>query len=161
VNVQAVGFITENHGWMGGHSTGFFETLDGGETWTNTNVGSNLNRIFFVNDTVAYAAGTAVYKMTTTLNTSTFQELERVPLVVRVAPNPIKDKLNLEVDFIGSDHLVLEVYSATGQLLKELKVAVIESAGTKKYTFDFTFPKGNYILNLHSNSGRQSIKITK
>jgi photosystem II stability/assembly factor-like uncharacterized protein len=161
VNVQAVGFITENHGWMGGHSTGFFETVDGGETWTNTNVGSNLNRIFFVNDNVAYAAGTAVYKMTTTLNTSTFQELDRVPHVVRVAPNPIKDKLNIEIDFIGSDHLVLEVYSVTGQLLKELKVDVIESAGTKKYTFDFTYPKGNYILNLHTNTGRQSVKISK
>ena len=49
-DVQAVGFVTENHGWMGGHDTGFYETFDGGNTWINTNVGTNLNRIFFVND---------------------------------------------------------------------------------------------------------------
>ncbi|MEJ6791565.1 MAG: hypothetical protein QNK89_02190 [Lacinutrix sp.] len=27
--IKAVGFITETHGWMGGHTTGFYETTDG------------------------------------------------------------------------------------------------------------------------------------
>jgi photosystem II stability/assembly factor-like uncharacterized protein len=53
VDVQAIGFVTENHGWIGGHHTGFYETLDGGDTWTNTTVGSNLNRIFFISDQLA------------------------------------------------------------------------------------------------------------
>lgn len=160
-DVQAVGFVTENHGWMGGHDTGFYETIDGGDTWTNTGVGSNLNRIFFVNNSVAFASGTGIYKMTPTLNTTDFQEQARIPLVVRVSPNPVKDRLNLEVDFIGADHLVLELYSVSGQLIKELKLDLIESAGTKRYSFDFPYPNGNYILNLHTNTGRQSVKITK
>jgi hypothetical protein len=29
VDVQAIGFVTENHGWIGGHLL-FYETLDGG-----------------------------------------------------------------------------------------------------------------------------------
>ena len=161
VDVQAVGFVSETHGWMGGHATGFHETVDGGDTWTNINVGSNLNRIFFINNSVAYASGTGIYKMSTTLNTTDFQELARVPLTVRVAPNPIKDKLNLEIDFRGGDHLVLELYLVTGQLLKELKVDLIEAAGTKRYSFDFPYKKGTYILNLHTNTGRQSVKLIK
>lgn len=161
VNVQAVGFLTENHGWMGGHTTGFHETTDGGNTWVNTGVGSNLNRIFFVNDNVAFASGKTVYKMTNNLGISNFQEAPRTDLNVRVSPNPIKDKLNLEIDFIGSDHLVLGLYSITGQFIKELKLDVIDGAGTKKYSFDFPFENGNYILNLHTNTGRQSVKITK
>ena len=160
-DVQAVGFLTENHGWMGGHDTGFYETFDGGDTWTNTNVGSNLNRIFFVNDNVAYACGTTVYKMTNTFNTNEYQEYARIPLNVRVSPNPIKDKLNLEIDFRGTDHLVLELYSVDGKLINQLKLDLIETAGTKRYTFDFPYESGIYILNLHTNTGRQSVKISK
>ena len=160
-DVQAVGFVTENHGWMGGHDTGFYETIDGGDTWTNTNVGSNLNRIFFINDNLAYACGTTVYKMTNTFSVNDFQEYARIPLNVRVSPNPIKDKLNLEIDFRGTDHLVLELYAVDGKLIKELQLDEIEMAGTKSYTFDFPYSNGIYILNLHTNTGRQSVKITK
>lgn len=160
-DVQAVGFVSENHGWMGGHDTGFYETLDGGDTWTNTGVGTNLNRIFFVNDNLAFAAGNGVYKMTNTMGTTAFQEPGAVPLQVKVAPNPITDKLILEVDFINADHLVLGIYSASGQLMREFEPYLIEGSGTKRYTLDFPYPKGVYILNLHTNNGRQSIKITK
>ena len=160
-DVQAVGFLTENHGWMGGHDTGFYETFDGGDTWTNTNVGSNLNKILFVNDNLAYACGTTVYKMTNTFDVNEFQEHARIPLDVRVSPNPIKDKLNLEIDFRGNDHLVLELYAVDGKLIKQLKLDLIEAAGTKRYTFDFPYEGGIYILNLHTNTGRQSVKITK
>ncbi len=160
-DVQAVGFVTENHGWMGGHDTGFYETLDGGDTWTNTGVGSNLNRIFFVNNSVAYASGTGIYKMSTTLGNTNFQEQARIPLEVRVSPNPVKDKLNMEVDFRGSDHLVLELYSVNGKLIRQLKLDQIAAAGTVRYSFDFPYPKGVYLLNLHTNTGRQSVKITK
>ena len=159
--IQAVGFVDENHGWMGGHATGFYETFDSGDTWTNTTVGSNLNRIFFINNTLAYACGTTIYKMTNNLNVNQFQEQARIPLRVRVAPNPIKDKLNLEIDFRGTDHLMLGLYSSTGQFIKELKIDKIESATTKRYTFDFPFASGIYFLNLHTNTGRQSIKIVK
>jgi photosystem II stability/assembly factor-like uncharacterized protein len=159
--IQAVGFVDENHGWMGGHDTGFYETIDGGDTWTNTTVGSNLNRIFFINSDLAYACGTTIYKMTNNLAVNQFQELARVPLVVRVAPNPIKDKLNLEIDFRGNDHLMLGLYSETGQFIKQLKLDEIEAVGTKKYSFDFPYANGVYFLNLHTNTGRQSVKVTK
>jgi photosystem II stability/assembly factor-like uncharacterized protein len=34
-DIQALGFISETKGWMGGHTTGFYETNDGGQTWTD------------------------------------------------------------------------------------------------------------------------------
>lgn len=161
VDVQAVGFIDENHGWMGGHSIGFYETTNGGDTWTNTNVGSNLNRIVILNNDLAYACGTTVYKYNNSLNVSQFNEQARIPLQVRVAPNPIQDKVNIEIDFKGVDHLVLELYSNTGQLIKLLKLDDVEGALTKKYSFDFSYPSGIYFINLHTNTGRQSVKIVK
>jgi len=159
--IQAVGFVDENHGWMGGHATGFYETTDGGETWNNTTVGSNLNRIVFINNSLGYACGTTIYKMTNFLTVNQFNEAARVPLAVQIAPNPIKDKLNIEIEFRGNDHIIIGLYTATGQFVKQLKLDQIDSAATKKYSFDFPYPSGVYFINLHTNTGRQSIKITK
>lgn len=159
-DVQAIGFVDENHGWMGGHNSGFYETLDGGTTWANMNIGSNLNRIFFI-ENIAYASGRTIYKMSNTLSNIDFQEQSRTPLKVRVSPNPIKDKLNMEIDFIESDHLLLGLYSIDGKLIKQFEPDNITMAGTKSYTFDFPYANGTYILNLHTNTGRQSVKITK
>jgi len=161
-DVQAVGFLTENHGWMGGHDTGFYETFDGGDTWTNNAIGSNLNRIFILNDNLAYACGTTIYKFSDeSLSNIDFTEQDRIPLNAKVIPNPINDKLNLSIEFRGNDHLIIELFDNLGRLLKILKKDDISDAITKNYTFDFSYPSGIYFVNLHTNTGRQSIKVIK
>jgi photosystem II stability/assembly factor-like uncharacterized protein len=158
--IQAVGFLDENHGWMGGHTTGFYETTNGGSTWTNTGVGSNLNRIFFIGNT-AYASGRTIYKMSNLLSNSDFEEQNRVDLNVKVSPNPLSDKLNIEIDFLAEDHLLIDLYDNNGKLVKKLIKDDINSVGIKKYTFDFPFPAGTYFIDFHTNTGRQSSKIIK
>lgn len=161
-DIQAVGFVTENHGWMGGHATGLLETIDGGDTWTDTGVGSNMNRIVVINDHLAYASGTTVYKLTDeNLSVPDFTESPRKPLAASLSPNPVKDKLNLSVAFIGNDHLVIELYDSAGKLIKQLKRDTIDGASVKNYSFDFPYAAGVYVVNLHSNTGRQSIKFVK
>lgn len=157
---QAVGFLDENHGWMGGHSTGFYETLDGGATWTNTGVGSNLNRIFFIGNT-AYASGSTIYKMSSILSNSDFEEQDRVDLKIKVSPNPLSDKLNIKIDFLAEDHILIDLYDSNGKLVKNLIKDDINSAGTKSYTFDFPYSAGTYFIDFHTNTGRQSYKIIK
>ncbi|WP_223609417.1 YCF48-related protein [Chryseobacterium sp. OSA05B] len=161
--VQAVGFISETHGWMGGHSTGFYETLDGGSNWTNTGVGGSLNRIFFVNNNLAFAAGSNIYKMTRgTLDVKENPgENQERKLKVEVAPNPVKDKLNLNVYYLHTDHIVVGLYEASGKFIKNILKDDIDAKGLKKYSLDFNYPKGHYLLDVHSNLGRQSIKIIK
>jgi photosystem II stability/assembly factor-like uncharacterized protein len=70
-NLEGVGFLDENHGWVGGWGDRDFqrlstsETTDGGRTWRDANeVGKALNRFrFFGNPvTVGYASGQTVYK---------------------------------------------------------------------------------------------------
>ncbi len=158
--VQAVGFLDENHGWMGGHTTGFYETTNGGATWTNTGVGSNLNRIFFIGN-IAYASGTTIYKMSSLLSNSDFNEQDRINLAVKVSPNPVADKLNIEIDFLAEDHILIDLYDNTGKLVKRLMKDDINSVGIKKYSFDFPFSSGTYFIDFHTNTGRQSAKIIK
>jgi photosystem II stability/assembly factor-like uncharacterized protein len=161
-DIQAVGFLTENHGWMGGHSSSFLETLDGGDTWNSLSVGSNLNRIFIISDNLAFASGTTIYKLSDSkLSTPSFIEKARIPLKAFIQPNPIKDKLQITVEFNESDHLIIELYTVLGQQLKVLVKENIAIPSKKAYSFDFPYAPGIYIVNLHTNTGRQSIKFIK
>ncbi|OAQ41711.1 hypothetical protein A5893_00950 [Pedobacter psychrophilus] len=61
-----VGFITENHGFVGTY-TGGFETKDGGQTWQKADLGIACNKIRIYktpeNKTYGYAIGVNVYKL--------------------------------------------------------------------------------------------------
>lgn len=161
-DIQAVGFLTEDHGWMGGHSSRILETTDGGATWTDTGIGSNLNRIQIMSDNLAYASGATVYKFSDSpLGSANFVEKARTPLKANVNPNPVKDKLNVTVEFTESDHLRMELYDASGRRIKELQRDNISAAGKKNYSFDFPYAPGVYLINLHTNTGRQSMKFVK
>lgn len=70
-NLEGVGFITEERGWVGGWGSADFTagytsgTTDGGETWVDSNeVGRFINRFRFLGEpvTVGYACGRTVYK---------------------------------------------------------------------------------------------------
>ena len=161
-DIQAVGFLTETHGWMGGHSSPFLETNDGGETWTEIGVGSNLNRIFIINDNLAYASGTGIYKFSDeSLGNASFNEQARTKLKASVAPNPVKDKLTITIEFVDNDHVVLELYDVTGKRIKSLQRDDIAKASKKTYSFDFPYPSGTYFVNIHTNTGRQAVKFIK
>lgn len=74
-NLEGIGFLDENHGWVGGWGSADFlagsssETTDGGAGWADAEwgepeVGEFLNRFRFLGSppTVAYASGNTVYK---------------------------------------------------------------------------------------------------
>lgn len=88
-NLEGIGFISEQVGWVGGWGDfqmqgGFTsQTTDGGHNWDNANeVGFRLNRFrFFGNPvTVGYASGDTVYKYST-------QPVPIQPAVETVAPS--------------------------------------------------------------------------
>ncbi|MGC6431283.1 MAG: YCF48-related protein [Jejuia sp.] len=163
--IQAVGFINENVGWMGGHTTGFYQTNDGGQTWTNTNIGSNLNRIFVINPNLAYASGTTIYKFTEgVLNTniSIQDDYEGNPLDINIIKNPAKDKLEISINFLASDNVLINLYNIQGKLLHQLKRDIINEPTSKLYEFDIQhLPNGAYVLEIHNNLGRISRQFIK
>ena len=161
-DIQAVGFMTELHGWMGGHSSPILETFDGGDTWIENTVGSNLNRIVILSDQLAYASGSTIYKFSEQgLGSGTFIESPREKLKATIFPNPIQDKLTIEIQFSEADHLRLELYDASGRRIKLLVKADIAEKSTQKYQFDFPYAAGIYYVNLHTNTGRQTMKVVK
>lgn len=73
-NLEGVGFVDENTGWVGGWGSATFQegyssaTTDGGKTWQDANhIGRFINRFRFFHDPVivGYAAGRTVYRYST------------------------------------------------------------------------------------------------
>lgn len=159
--VQAVGFLNRDRGWMGGHGTGFHETTDGGLTWTNMNLGFTLNRFQFLSEDLAYCSGESIYKWEDVLSVNEFEESNRELLNVKIAPLPVTDKLSVEIEFSHIDNLVIELYSLSGQLVKHYTRDQIPEATNKTYTFDFPYPAGTYILDVHTNNARKAITLIK
>ena len=162
--IQAVGFIDENIGWMGGHTTGFHQTEDGGQTWTNLNVGSNLNRIFIVSPTLAYASGTSIYKFTNEPLSIELIESNSKSLDIQISRNPIENTLEFSIQYYHSDNLLIELYDSKGTFIKQLsrETINIDTKFEKNYSFDLSnLSSGTYFLNLHNNFNRQSVKFIK
>jgi subtilisin family serine protease/photosystem II stability/assembly factor-like uncharacterized protein len=70
-NLEGIGFIDENTGWVGGWGSASFaegyssSTTDGGQTWQDANeIGRFINRFRFFHDPalVGYASGRTVYR---------------------------------------------------------------------------------------------------
>lgn len=162
-DVQAVGFITEQKGWMGGHSTGFYETNDGGQSWTNTGVGSNLNRIVVINSNLAYGCGTSVYKYTDNSLSVNQIEVETVPVVsLELLSNPISEVLEFKIEFESADNLVIELYDLQGKFIQQLTREIIAFKQTKNYNYKADhLSSGSYFLNIHTNTGRKTYKFIK
>jgi photosystem II stability/assembly factor-like uncharacterized protein len=90
-NLEGIGFISENVGWVGGWGDllkqgGFTSATQDGKNWQNANeVGFRLNRFrFFGNPvSVGYASGDTVYKYST-------EPVGPVPLAAAPAPTLMK-----------------------------------------------------------------------
>ncbi|WP_298555308.1 YCF48-related protein [uncultured Algibacter sp.] len=160
--IEAVGFVSETTGWMGGHTTGFHETTDGGATWTDLGTGGNLNRIFIMNNSLAYAAGATVYKYTTqTLNTEN-SKIYRKDLDISFSKNPVDKLLEFTINYITDDNILIELYTINGQFIKQLTRDSIQNETSKTYSFLVeNLAAGSYILDFHSNTGRTSKKFIK
>lgn len=160
-SVQGIGFVSPTHGWMGGHNSGFYETTDGGDTWNNTGLGYNLNRFLIFNDHFGYASGETIYKFEEGLSITDFSNEQSDDISITIAPMPIKEKLNISVEFTHIDNLLIEVYDMNGRLLQSLIRDRVPSAETKHYSFDFNYPAGTYLINFQTNNGRRSHKVIK
>ncbi len=160
--VQAVGFISDTRGWMGGHNSGFYETNDGGDNWVDINLGASLNRFVFLSDNLAYACGSRIYKFEMELGVNDFSVTPKPgDLKVTIAPLPVRDRLNVQIEFVHDDNLLLELYDIQGKFIKRLTRDNIPNAQTKEYSFDFPYAAGSYLLDIHTNYGRRQKMLIK
>jgi photosystem II stability/assembly factor-like uncharacterized protein len=94
-DLQGVGFLNDSVGWTGGWdtiNTGYV-TTNGGKSWKVAGIGKNLNRFHFFGDTLAYASGQSIFKMT--VEKTNYVEPRFSGTSFLLYPNPASDKMKL------------------------------------------------------------------
>jgi photosystem II stability/assembly factor-like uncharacterized protein len=152
-NLEGLGFVDENRGWVGGwgttplpNSNGLSsETRDGGASWAGIDWGEQatgefLNRFRFLSapSTVGYASGNTVYKYSTE---------HAAPPVAAVAPAPSlfstpglmtttwPARIGLTVPD-GANELCVEVWDRFGAHVRELLRETNPSGGQRAVTWE-------------------------
>jgi photosystem II stability/assembly factor-like uncharacterized protein len=142
ISTQAVGFIDEQRGWVGGYFVGFFETYDAGKTWNYVKDYSivDMNRIFRVDATTIYAThrgGIASYMPlwpTEIANRNISQSL--------VPTNSIQ--VVFEISHLSN--VVMELINISNQKTQRIMSASMPP-GKYTQTIDISgYPEGSYMI---------------
>ncbi len=163
LDVQGIGFLNQNLGWLGPRNEGLLETKDGGQTWDPIEVLPNINKFFRINDTLIFASGSFVYKYIGEMLT-TRTEAGPLPIAhkIDVAPVPFSSELLVSIELDCRTYLILELYNAEGKLIKSIARNQME-AGKHQFDLQFTplLPVGSYFLSLRTNEGFITKKLIR
>jgi photosystem II stability/assembly factor-like uncharacterized protein len=155
-NLEGIGFIDEDHGWVGGWGNAAFtggfssETADGGATWQDANqIGLFINRFRFLGNPVkvGYASGKTVYKYSSD------------PIVSAIAKKVATEFLdtNEPVEFGGaaelnitvpenSKKLNINIWDRFGHQICQLVDETAPKNGTRKIVWDGKPDTGNKVV---------------
>jgi hypothetical protein len=155
-NLEGIGFIDPNHGWIGGwgdrpkQKRTSSETFDGGVTWRDANqIGRTINRFRFFGDpvTVGYAAGETVYKYAPVPVSTTVAErptpVRQGRLLDTVEPVEAFGQAKVGITLPeGASRLTVRVWDSDGPLVRTLIDEARPAAGHRVLSWDRTDARG-------------------
>ncbi len=165
-DLQGVGFVDENHGWVSGWNSSS-KTNDGGENWEDAKqIGEFINRFQFFGApvTCGYAAGKTVYKYSTTPVTA--------PVVERATPTrflktsePVQFEKLINIEYTlpeNAKRVTIDIWDQFGAHICKLVDERDQSAGLKSVIWDGTnedqerLPPGIFIYRLTVDGNAES-----
>lgn len=152
-DVEGIGFINENTGWVGGWTGPTWQTTNGGTNWQMATWGFFLNRFRFLNDTLAYSVGQRVYKFSRTL-TSIQSDNISTPDFFKLNqnfPNPFNPETLIKYELKTHGHVKIIVF---GNLGNEISTLVDEELSSGSYEINFAgndLPSGIYFYQMTVN----------
>ncbi|MGH8897266.1 MAG: YCF48-related protein [Egibacteraceae bacterium] len=166
-NLEGVGFVDENLGWVGGWGScnlqaGFSSaTSDGGRTWIDANeIGRKINRFRFFGDpvTVGYACGQTVYKYSAEpMPSPLMTAAPAVGLLEREEPSGIAGPVRIEINVpVDASYLVIDIYDPQfGDHVRTLVDEAQPASGSRTVEWDLTDDAGR-----PSGPGNFVIRVT-
>jgi hypothetical protein len=144
-DIQGVGFVDENLGWVGGWEL-TSESTDGGSSWTTAGWGLLLNRFVRISPTLAYASGATVYKWTCapTAVVPARAEPARSPLALRCYPNPFNASTTIAFEVPTASHVRVRIYDGLGKYVCDLLDTELP-AGPRSIEWDGHNAAGNAV----------------
>ena len=154
-NLEGIGFIDANHGWVGGWGDRQFqggyssETSNGGGTWRNANhVGKFINRFRFIGSPlrVGYASGDTVYKYdesATVILSQPFSPTGARRLVLNEHAEVVTKELGILLDVPeGTQQLSVNVWDRFGSHVVTLVEETAPASGPRHVSWSFPVRPG-------------------
>jgi photosystem II stability/assembly factor-like uncharacterized protein len=152
-DLGGVGFLNDTMGWITPqHSTGMFETTNGGSTWAFSNFGVNMNRFVKLNATDMIASGEIIYKYS---NTTGLFEPPVTPKTkihtIEVSPNPVTNTLKIKVNLGSSTMMLLDLLEVNGKNIRQLERKFF-TKGEYQFILDAgKLNPGSYLIHMRTN----------
>jgi hypothetical protein len=156
-DLEGVGFINEQVGWVGGWGHDFNPgpgdgissgTTDGGATWFGANdIGRFINRFrFFANaqPVAGYASGRTVYQCLATDSLEGVQPLTAQFNAPPEAPIPtVTGSMEIKAEVpANAQHLMITIFNRRQKLMKILADEKTPRAGARTFSWDFKNEEG-------------------
>lgn len=149
-DLEGIGFINENTGWVGGWAGPTYMTTNSGINWTQVPWGYHLNRFRIINDTLAYALGRNIHKYTAEI-VAVQQISGEIPERVYLRqnyPNPFNPETRIHYEVRQTGIISLTVYDALGNEIETL-VNGKKTPGIYSVVFKASsLPSGIYLYKL-------------
>lgn len=172
-NLEGIGFLDDDHGWVGGWGTADFkggfssETTDGGQTWTDANhIGSFINRFRFLGDpvSVGYASGLTVYKCSAEPVPAEPRDLGPATRFLR-SNDPADEERPVRIPLTvpdGASHLTVDIWDRFGEHVRHLVDDAQPPAGSRDVEWEVdddtgqALDDGSYILRVTVDGSSES-----
>jgi photosystem II stability/assembly factor-like uncharacterized protein len=161
-NAQGIGFLNDSTGWIGGDPFNY-KTMNGGLTWTLDNFGNRVNRFRIFGDSLAYAAGSGIYKFQP--GTVNIAKASKFTSYLSVQPNPFISETEIHFTLKNSSEITMIITDMNGQLVKKIQTHF--TAGNHKIKWNGTNNSGQtvsmglYLIRIESSEGIMVGKIIK
>ena len=159
-NIQSVGFLDSLNGWAGGGYGYAFETTDGGQTWDTIHTLILFNRFFRVNDTVAFASGTDIWKFNPSL---TGLGPDRGPSAVystlSATPIPANEAITVNWSLAQPTRALLTLHDASGRQIETIVNALKPQGEFRNEVNTSGLAPGTYVLVLRTHEDTQTLRI--
>jgi photosystem II stability/assembly factor-like uncharacterized protein len=159
---EGIGFINDTIGWIGGdYKQPTYITFNGGKTWApdnnfgvstppyNTGSGYAINRFRKLNDTLMYASGNTVYKLSGTI--TGIEKLNPPSYSAINYPNPFSTETTIEYNLKQAcNNIKISIYSSHGQIIYTQNINY-QSAGKHDFKFNQDIASGAYFYSITSD----------
>ena len=166
LDLQGIGFLTEERGWVGPRSEPMYETNDGGLTWSPVSgYPPNINRIFRMENGNLIACGDNIYKYTSIVSTEDdLVDHSHAHALSEIYPNPFTEHISFKVRIDKRTFALIDLFDSKG-----IHVKTFYSDWMDIGTYDFVLKDHNdekmtsgvYTIVLRTNHGFHSKSIVK
>ncbi|MEM6395857.1 MAG: YCF48-related protein [Bacteroidota bacterium] len=162
-DLQGVGFLDGETGWVSPRNSALLLTTDGGQTWTPDEQPSNVNRIAFPRElrAPALAGGNFVYYFQANPSSINGDDTKiLLPDFGPIYPNPVSGQASVRLKLIRSTRVSVDLLDPLGRPLREIHRGRLPVGKHLLPLGDLSgYPAGSYLLALRTSEGHQSIPL--